>query len=72
MDASLDAGGFWKEQKEPLVRSVDRHCELSERPMHRNDVLDMIKRRAKEADLPESTRCHTFRATGITAYLAQI
>ena len=30
----------------------------------------MIKRRAAEADLPPSTCCHTFRATGITAYLS--
>ena len=29
----------------------------------------MIKRRAAEAALPYSTCCHTFRATGITAYL---
>lgn len=29
----------------------------------------MIKRRAKAAGLPASTSCHTFRATGITAYL---
>ena len=29
----------------------------------------MIKRRAKEAGLPETICCHTFRATGITAYL---
>jgi integrase len=29
----------------------------------------MIKRRAKEASLPYSTCCHTFRATGITTYL---
>lgn len=29
----------------------------------------MIKRRARAAGLPESTCCHTFRATGITAYL---
>lgn len=29
----------------------------------------MIKRRARAADLPASTCCHTFRATGITAYL---
>ena len=28
------------------------------------------KRRARQADLPESTCCHTFRATGITAYLS--
>jgi integrase/recombinase XerD len=29
----------------------------------------MIKRRAKEAGLPCSTCCHTFRATGIPTYL---
>jgi integrase/recombinase XerD len=29
----------------------------------------MVKRRAKEAGLPENTCNHTFRATGITAYL---
>jgi integrase/recombinase XerD len=69
MDAYLDASGLWKDKKGPLFRSVDRHRELSERPMHRNDVLDMIKRRARDAGLPESTCCHTLRATGITAYL---
>ena len=30
----------------------------------------MIKRRAATAGLPSSTCCHTFRATGITAYLS--
>jgi integrase len=29
----------------------------------------MIKRRALVAGLPAHTCCHTFRATGITAYL---
>ena len=37
--------------------------------MTRCDVFHMIKRRAKEAALPYSTCCHTFRATGITTYL---
>ena len=37
--------------------------------MYRVDVLRMIKRRAVAAGLPSSTCCHTFRATGITAYL---
>jgi site-specific recombinase XerD len=32
-------------------------------------VLYIIKRRAKDAGLPYSTCGHTFRATGITAYL---
>ena len=30
----------------------------------------MIKRRAAAAGPPPSTCCHTFRATGITAYLS--
>ncbi len=37
--------------------------------MNRLDVYQMIRRRAKAAGLPPSTCCHTFRATGITAYL---
>jgi len=37
--------------------------------MHRNDALRMIKVRAKAVGLPEVICCHTFRATGITAYL---
>jgi integrase/recombinase XerD len=37
--------------------------------MDTNDVLRMIKRRAKAAGLPYSTCCHTFSATGITTYL---
>jgi integrase len=37
--------------------------------MNRIDVFQMIKRRARDAGLPPNTCCHTFRATGITAYL---
>ena len=33
------------------------------------DALRMIKRRARHAGLPNRVCCHTFRATGITAYL---
>ena len=40
------------------------------RALSRRLVLAMIKRRAAAADLPPSTCCHTFRATGITAYLS--
>ena len=43
---------------------------LTKRPIHRNDVLRMIWRRAKAAGLAGAgIGCHTFRATGITAYL---
>ena len=40
------------------------------RALSRRLVLAMIKRRAAAVDLPPSTCCHTFRATGITAYLS--
>ncbi len=37
--------------------------------MHRIDAWRMIKRRAQAIGLPEDICNHTFRATGITAYL---
>ena len=56
--------------KASLFQSVDRAGRLSGRPLGRRVVLAMIKRRASAAGLPASTCCHTFRATGITAYLS--
>jgi site-specific recombinase XerD len=69
LDAYLDAAGIRDEKKSPLFRSVDNRRRLTKNPMTRTDVLRMVKRRALEAGLPSSTCCHTFRATGITAYL---
>ena len=43
---------------------------LTGRALSRRLVLAMIKRRAAAVDLPPSTCCHTFRATGITASLS--
>ncbi|MFO0805497.1 MAG: tyrosine-type recombinase/integrase [Gemmataceae bacterium] len=57
------------EKKGPLFRTIDRDGTLTDRRMTRNDVLRMIKRRALNAGLPAEICCHTFRATGITAYL---
>jgi integrase/recombinase XerD len=42
---------------------------LTLNPLYENDVLRMIKKRAVAAGLPAAIGCHTFRATGITAYL---
>ena len=54
-----------------LFQSVDRAGDrLTGRPLSRRVVLAMIKRRAAAAGLPSSTCCHTFLATGITAYLS--
>lgn len=54
----------------PLFQTADRTRQLTERAVSRNDVLRVIKRRAKAAELPPPTCSHTFRATGITAYLS--
>ncbi|MBX9628246.1 MAG: site-specific integrase [Gemmataceae bacterium] len=69
LDAYLFAAGVGDDKKAPLFRSVTRHGLLSDRQMTRNDALRMVKRRAKAAGLPDTTCNHTFRATGITAYL---
>ena len=69
LDAYIDAAGIRAEKKAPIFRSVDKHRHLTANPITRTDVLRMVKRRALEAGLPSSTCCHTFRATGITAYL---
>ena len=69
IDAYLDAVGIRDEKKSPLFRSIDVRRQYTDRPMSRIDVLRMVKRRALAAGLPYSTCCHTFRATGITAYL---
>ena len=69
LEAYVAVAGL-EEAKAPLFQSVDRAGRLSGRPLVRRAVLAMIKRRASAAGLPASTCCHTFRATGITAYLS--
>ena len=69
VDAYLAAGQLAEQRKSPLFRSLDRKRRLTGRRLHRLEVLAMIKRRARQAGLPETTCCHTFRATGITTYL---
>ena len=60
-----------EEPKATLFQSVEpAGRRLTGRALSRRLVLAMIKRRAAAADLPPSTCCHTFRATGITAYLS--
>ena len=60
-----------EEPKATLFQSVEpAGCQMTGRALQRRVVLAMIKRRAVAAGLPPSTCCHTFRATGITAYLS--
>jgi site-specific recombinase XerD len=69
LDAYLAGAGIADQKKNPLFRTVGRDRKLTERAMAPIDALKMIKRRARTASLPETIGCHTFRATGITAYL---
>jgi site-specific recombinase XerD len=70
LDAYLQAAGIAGEPKSPLFRSAaDNTGKLSANRMDRRDVWQMVKRRAKQSGLPDRTCNHSFRATGITAYL---
>ena len=69
MDAYIEASGIASEKKRPLFRTIDRHRTLTDRQLDPRNALDMIKRRAIAAGLSEAICNHTFRATGITAYL---
>jgi integrase len=69
LDAYIGAAGIAIDRKGPLFRSIDRHRKMTCRPLTSRNALDMIKGRAKAIGLPVTICCHTFRATGITAYL---
>jgi site-specific recombinase XerD len=80
LDAYLTASGITADRKSPLFRTLARSAKspvdrtsaltVTANRMTRMDVLRMIKRRSVAAGI-DSARicCHTFRATGITAYL---
>ena len=69
LDDYLVAAGIAGEKGTPLWRSLTRTRELGQRRMSRVDVFRMVKRRVTAAELGSAANCHTFRASGITAYL---
>lgn len=70
LDEYLNAAQGSGDKKSPLFRSAQgKTLLLTPNRMSRTDVLRMIKRRARRAGVSVSTCCHTFRATGITAFL---
>src|SRR5215208_895410 len=71
LDAYIDAVGIRDADKSPLFRTATpyRSGKLTEKAMHRVDAYLMIRRRAAALGLGTRIGCHTFRATGITAYL---
>lgn len=69
LDAYIAAAGLDGRARTPLFLAITRRGELTERRYTRQEALKMVKRRARAADIPDRIGCHTFRATGITAYL---
>ena len=70
LDAYLKAAGHGGDKLAPLfLTAIGRTGRLTDTPLTRNDAFRMIKRRASAAGLSDKVSCHTFRATGITAYL---
>ncbi len=70
LEEYIAAAGIAQDRKGPLFRtSKGRGGELADRPLLQSDVWRMIRRRAAQAGIETEIGCHTFRATGITAYL---
>jgi site-specific recombinase XerD len=70
LDEYLTAAGIRDQGKTPLFRSAaGRTGMLTDRPMHRVDAYEMVRRRTAVAGFKGKLGCHVFRATGITAYL---
>ena len=68
LDDYITAAGIDTDHDGPLFRSVGRKTGRGE-AMWQQDVYRMIQRRATAAGIATKIGNHTFRATGITAYL---
>jgi integrase/recombinase XerD len=70
LEEYIATAGIAEDRKGPLFRTIrGRSGELTGNPLLQSDVWRMIRRRALAAGIKTEIGCHTFRATGITAYL---
>ncbi|MGF0540738.1 tyrosine-type recombinase/integrase [Agrobacterium sp. ES01] len=70
LDDYMEAGGLRDHPRSSLFRTIGRGTgALSETPLPQANAYAMIQRRAEAARIDTDVCCHTFRATGITAYL---
>ncbi len=70
LDAYLQAAAIGEEKNKPLFRTTRAQTKtLTANALNRVETWKMIKRRAVGAGLSSVVTCHTFRTTGITAYL---
>jgi integrase/recombinase XerD len=70
---SLDVAGIAVENKDrPLFRSVRRRTrQLTGNPMTSKSICELVKRRLKDAGLPERLSPHSFRGSAVTDLLTQ-
>ena len=61
--------GIHADRDGPLFRALNRDGSLSSRRLDRRRAWEMLGRRARAAGIKEDICNHSFRATGITAYL---
>lgn len=70
LEAYIKGAGFGDDPKRFLFcTSRAKTRTLTDRPMSQSDAYRMIRRRATDAGIKTKIGNHTFRATGITAYL---
>ena len=70
MHEYIEFANLSKDPKGWLFRAVaGRTGSLTDRPLHRSNAWQMVRKRAKEAGIATAIGNHTFRATGITEYL---
>lgn len=67
----IEAAGLEANPKGPLFPTINRHTKNSftDKPLSQIDAHRMVRRRARQAGIKTPIGNHTFRATGITAYL---
>ena len=72
LNAYIQAAGIADDRKGFLFRTSPRHggVVLTEQPMSQPDAWRMIRKRALAVGIMAPVGNHSFRATGITAYLA--
>ncbi len=68
--AYIDKTSIGEDPKGPLFRTVGRRTkQLTQTPLAQSEAYRMIERRAEAAGIETQIGNHSFRATGITAYL---
>ena len=69
LTAYVAEAGIHADRYGSLFRAHDRDGSLSERRLSRHSAWEMLARRARAAGITTAVCNHSFRATGITAYL---